>query len=178
MLAHVVLDYRVLAAEPVLRPQTLIDALGGVALLFAMTPVLLQDPVDHPAVRVQLGSSRRPLRRYPGGSKFLSILRIVSRCISNTLDSSRMLIPFTMHARRTRAYSSTLYILHTFQHVSQNMLEVCGWSSFQAPNSALFPASPVRFYSAVYTRTCQICSPQTEQNREPLCFMPLARQPH
>ena len=55
-----------------------------------------------------------------------------------------MLIPFTMHARRTRAYSSTLYILHTFQHVSQNMLEVCGWSSFQVPQLSRY--SPPRRY--------------------------------
>ena len=35
----------------------------------------------------------------------------MSRCNSKTRAASRMLIPSTMQARRTRAYSSILYIL-------------------------------------------------------------------
>ena len=53
-LAHVVLDYRVLATEHVLRSQTVIDPLRRVPLLLRKTPVLFQYPVDHPVVRVQL----------------------------------------------------------------------------------------------------------------------------
>ena len=54
------------------------------------------------------------LRRYPGGTECLSILRTVSRCSPNTRAASRVLIPSTMQVRRTRAYNSTLYILYTF----------------------------------------------------------------
>ena len=43
-LSHVVLDYRVPAGEPMLIPQTLVDALGGVSLLPRKTAVLF-----HPA---------------------------------------------------------------------------------------------------------------------------------
>ena len=53
-LAHVVLDYRVPAVEPVLGSQSLVDSLGRVTLLLRETAVILQDTVDHPAVRVQL----------------------------------------------------------------------------------------------------------------------------
>ena len=38
-----------------------------------------------------------------------------------------------MQARRTRTYSSTLYILHTFHRVASNSIEGGGWSSFAAP---------------------------------------------
>ena len=58
-LAHVVLDYRVLATEPVLRSQSLVDLLRRVPLLLRTTTVILQDTVYHPAVRVQLGTTGR-----------------------------------------------------------------------------------------------------------------------
>ncbi len=58
-LSHVVLDYRVLATEPVLRFQTLVDPLRRVTLLPRKTPVLFQYPVDHPVVRVQLRATWR-----------------------------------------------------------------------------------------------------------------------
>ena len=38
-----------------------------------------------------------------------------------------------MQARRTRAYSSTLYILCTFHRVTANTMEDGGRASFQAP---------------------------------------------
>ena len=44
-----------------------------------------------------------------------------------------MLIPSTMQARRTRAYSSTMYILHTFHRVASNSTEGGGWYGFAAP---------------------------------------------
>ena len=58
-LTHVVLDYGVAAGEAVLSPQTLVDPLRRVSLLLRKTAVILQDAVDHPAVRVQLGAARR-----------------------------------------------------------------------------------------------------------------------
>ena len=50
---------RVLAGEAALRSQALVDTLRSVALLLRKTTVLLQDPVDHPTVRVQLGTTGR-----------------------------------------------------------------------------------------------------------------------
>ena len=38
-----------------------------------------------------------------------------------------------MQARRTRTYSSTLYILHTFHRVANNSIEGGGGYSFQTP---------------------------------------------
>ena len=49
-------------------------------------------------------------RRYPGGTENDSILRTVLRSSPNTREASRVLIPSTRHARRTRAYISTRYI--------------------------------------------------------------------
>ena len=50
------------------------------------------------------------LRRYPGGTENDSILRTVLRSTPNTREASRVLIPLTQHAFRTRAYKSTRYI--------------------------------------------------------------------
>ena len=44
-------------------------------------------------------------RRYPGGTENDSILRTVLRSSPNTREASRVLIPSTRHARRTRAYN-------------------------------------------------------------------------
>ena len=49
-------------------------------------------------------------RRYPGGTENDSILRTVLRSSPNTREASRVFIPSTRHARRTRAYISTRYI--------------------------------------------------------------------
>ena len=46
MLPYVVLDYGVLAAEPMLVPEPLEDPLGGVALLPGTLEVVYQDLVD------------------------------------------------------------------------------------------------------------------------------------
>ena len=67
------------------------------------------------------------------------MLRTVSRCRPNTRDASRVLIPSTMQARRTRTYSSTLYILHTFHRVASNSMEGGGWYGFAAPLSNAHP---------------------------------------
>ena len=45
-----------------------------------------------------------------GGTENDSILRTVLRSNPNTREASRVLIPSTRHARRTRAYKSTRYI--------------------------------------------------------------------
>ena len=61
-------------------------------------------------------------------------MRTVSRCSPNTRAASRVLIPSTMQARRTRAYNSTLYILYTFHRVALNSMEGSGWYGFTAPH--------------------------------------------
>ena len=68
-LTHVVLDYRVLAGEPVLVPQALEDALYGVTLLPGAATVLIQDPVDHTPVGVEFGSARRRPSTVSGGRR-------------------------------------------------------------------------------------------------------------
>ena len=68
-------------------------------------------PVNGPSFG-RLGGA---LRRYPGGTENDSILRTVLRSTPNTREASRVLIPSTRHARRTRAYNSTRYIPPAFQ---------------------------------------------------------------
>ena len=58
---HVVLDYGVLALEPVLIPQPLEDAPGSVALLPGHAKVALQDRVDDAGEGLQLGAAGRIL---------------------------------------------------------------------------------------------------------------------
>ena len=67
MLPHVVLDYGVLAAEPILVPQPLEDPLGRVALLPGNAEVLLQYPVDDAGEGLQLGAAGRILPPVAGG---------------------------------------------------------------------------------------------------------------
>ena len=47
-------------------------------------------------------------------------MRTVSRCNPNSLETSRMLLPSTITARRTRRYTSTLYIHRTIHGVGYN----------------------------------------------------------
>ena len=61
MLSYIVLDRGVSAVEPVLVPQALKDALGGVALLPETPEVVLQDPVDDAGKGLQLGTPGRSL---------------------------------------------------------------------------------------------------------------------
>ena len=60
-LSHVVLDYGVLAAEPILVPEPLEDALRRVALLPGNAQIRLQDPVDDAGEGLQLGAAERNL---------------------------------------------------------------------------------------------------------------------
>ena len=69
-----------------------------------------------------------------GGTEYCSILRTVSLCSPNTRAASRGLIPSTIQALRTRTYSSTLYILHTFHRVVPNSMEGGGWYGFAPPH--------------------------------------------
>ena len=72
-------------------------------------------------------------RRYPGGTENTSILRTVSRWSSNTREASRMLIPSTITALRTRRYTSTLYIHHTIHGFGYNPMNDGGRYSIQSP---------------------------------------------
>ena len=61
-----------------------------------------------------------------------------------------MLMPSTMHALRTRRYSSTRYIHHTFHGVWLSPMEDGGRSSFQPPSTGDRAAHQVHYCSAVY----------------------------
>ncbi len=58
---------------------------------------------------------------------------LIPETLLDVSGASRVLIPSTMQARRTRAYISTLYILCTFHRVGCYTMEGGGWSSIQAP---------------------------------------------
>ena len=72
-------------------------------------------------------------RRYPGGTENTSILRTVSRCRPNTRDTSRMLIPSTITARRIRRYTSTWYIHPTTHKHDFEPMDGTGRYIFQPP---------------------------------------------
>ena len=59
-LSHVILHDRVAAHEPVLVTKPLQDSLRRVTLLPGPGLVILQDPVDHSGVRIELGPGCRP----------------------------------------------------------------------------------------------------------------------
>ena len=61
MFPHVILHDGVLAGEPVLVPQPLEDALGGVALLPGNPKIVFQYPVDDAGKGLQLGTAGRVL---------------------------------------------------------------------------------------------------------------------
>ena len=62
-----------------------------------------------------------------------SILRTVSRWSPNTREASRMLIPSTITALRTRRYTSTLYIHHTIHGFGYNPMNDGGRYSIRSP---------------------------------------------
>ena len=78
-------------------------------------------------------------------------MRTVSRCRPNTREASLMLMPSTMHALRTRRYSSTRYIHHTFHGVGLSSMEGGVGSSFQPPSTGDRAAHQVYYCSAVYS---------------------------
>ena len=57
----------------------------------------------------------------------------VSRCRPKVREASRMLIPSTITARRTRRYTSTLYIHRTIHRVFFNSMDGSGRSDLQPP---------------------------------------------
>ena len=58
MLPDVVLDDGVSAVEPVLVPEPLVDALGGVLLLLGDTVIIVQDVVDDASESLLLSLSK------------------------------------------------------------------------------------------------------------------------
>ena len=60
-------------------------------------------------------------------------MRTVSRCRPNVRAVSRMLIPSTITARRTRRYTSTLYIRRTIHGVGYNPMDDGGRYSIKSP---------------------------------------------
>ena len=151
MLAHVVLDYRVPAAEPVLGPQTLIDALGGVVLLSGKTPVLLKDPVYHPAVGFQLGSSWRAPAPVP--RRYRLPEHLAHRISVHLKDPGRLPDTHPLHhagPAHTRVY------LHLVHHLCLRSCSLehdrrrAGGPISKRHSATLDPALPVHSYCAVY----------------------------
>ena len=60
-------------------------------------------------------------------------MRTVSRCSPNSLETSRMLLPSTITARRTRRYTSTLYIHRTTHKLDLKPMNGGGRSNLQPP---------------------------------------------
>ena len=60
-------------------------------------------------------------------------MRTVSRCSPNSLETSRMLLPSTITARRTRRYTSTLYIHRTTHKFDLKPMNGGGRSNLQPP---------------------------------------------
>ena len=60
-------------------------------------------------------------------------MRTVSRCNPNTRETSRMLIPSTITARRTRRYTSTWYIHPTTHKHDFEPMDGRGRYIFQPP---------------------------------------------
>ena len=60
-------------------------------------------------------------------------MRTVSRCNPNTRETSRMLIPSTITARRTRRYTSTWYIHPTTHKHDFEPMDGTGRYIFQPP---------------------------------------------
>ena len=100
-----------------------------------------------------LGWRGEPYRRGAGGTGQASILPTVSRCRPNTRAASRVLIPSTMQTRRTRTYSSTLYILH---NLPSSCLEPCGSRRVvRFCRATLERSFPPRWYITAPPFTCQ-----------------------
>ena len=74
VLPDVVLDYGVLAVEPVLVPQPLEDPLRGVALLSGNSAIGFQDRVNYAGVRLKLRLARRALPRVALGRRIVQHL--------------------------------------------------------------------------------------------------------
>ena len=60
-------------------------------------------------------------------------MRTVSRCSPNSLETSRMPLPSTITARRTRRYTSTLYIHRTTHKLDLKPMNGGGRSNLQPP---------------------------------------------
>jgi len=81
-----------------------------VTLLGRARLVILQNGVDHAQPRPQLRPPDRQLPLITRRHRIRSILSIVFRASPNSRATARRLLPSTRTARRTRAYSSTVYI--------------------------------------------------------------------
>ena len=78
-------------------------------------------------------------------------MRTVSRCNPNTRAASRMLLPSTITARRTRRYTSTLYIPGTIHRLDFEPINDGGRYSVQSPNVSNLSARVAHFNSADYS---------------------------
>ena len=78
-------------------------------------------------------------------------MRTVSRCNPNTRDASRMLMPSTITARRTRRYTSTLYIRRTIHRLNFKPMDDGRRYGIQSPILSNLSAHVDHFNSADYS---------------------------
>ena len=106
-----------------------------------------------------LGRRGGVCRRATGGTEQASILCTVSRYRPNSRDVSRMLTPSTITARRTRRYTSTLYIPGAIHRLDFEPMNDGGRYSIQSPKVSNLSAHVVQFTSADYIvlRAVQDC---------------------
>ena len=78
-------------------------------------------------------------------------MRMVSRCRPNVRAASRMLIPSTITARRTRRYTSTWYIHRTIHGVGYTLMNDSG-RYYSLADTQQSSAHAAHFTSAVYTK--------------------------
>ena len=98
-------------------------------------------------------------------------MRTVSRCRPNTRETSRMLIPSTITARRTRRYTSTWYIHPTTHKHAFEPMDGRGRYIFQPPQCQA--VNPSRWSTLPPPFTDVLCTPVRETpNGQEHCLWP------
>ena len=137
-----------------LVPEPLEDALGRVALLPGTLEIIFEDPGDDAGVGLLLSLSKgwdAGAGSASGSPEQASILRTASQCRPNSRAASRMLIPSTIPTRRTRRYTSALYIHRTIRRIDSEPMDG-GRYRIQPPNVRNLPPTlptlpPPRWYT-------------------------------
>ena len=75
-------------------------------------------------------------------------MRTVSRCRPNSLETYRILISYTITARRTRTYTSTLYIRRTIRRIGYYSMNDGERYSFQSPNVLMSSENVLAYWPA------------------------------
>ena len=137
--SHVVLDDGVLAVEPVLVLEPLEDAFGRVALLSGDLVIVFKDVVDDAGEWFQLGAPGRSLPPVTRRDRVGQHLRYSVPVQPEHREASRMLMPSTITALRTRRYDSTWYIPGTIHGSRMTLWMAEDGTIFNRHLSAIYP---------------------------------------